>query len=329
MPLSDNSKFGIKALTQAINTIEPAPTQIRDLGIFTPQYLTTTYVDVENRNGVLQLVQSKERGVAGAPVADKTRTVRTFRIPHLPVNDVVRADDVQNVRAFGGTQAETVQEKVTDKLADAKNNLEMTREHLMLGALCGKILDADGSELYNIYNEFGLTRKTYDWALDTNTTEVGAVIDKTLAEQRAKLKGAYVTGWVALCGIDFLAALKYHESIKHMYERYRDGAAYREGNGINPIEFEHNGIKFIHYTGNFGNKAAKIKPEEAILLPVGNKLYAEYFAPGDMNETVNTKAMPYYATREKLRHDMGWSLRAQSNPLPLVLRPELVATLTV
>ena len=89
MPLSDNSKFGIKALTQAINTIEPVPTQIRDLGIFTPQYLTTTYVDVENRNGVLQLVQSKERGVAGAPVSDKTRTVRTFRIPHLPVNDVV------------------------------------------------------------------------------------------------------------------------------------------------------------------------------------------------------------------------------------------------
>ena len=47
MPLSDNSKFGIKALTQAINTIEPVPTQIRDLGIFTPQYLTSTYVDVE------------------------------------------------------------------------------------------------------------------------------------------------------------------------------------------------------------------------------------------------------------------------------------------
>lgn len=329
MPLSDNSKFGIKALTQAINKVPPQPTQIRDLGLFVPQYLTTTYVDIENRDGTLKLVQSKERGVAGAPVDDKVRTIRTFKIPHLPINDVVRADDVQNVRAFGSTQAETVQEKVTDKLADAKNNLEMTREHLMLGALGGKILDADGSELYNLYTEFGLTRKNYDWQLDTASTEVGKVIDTTLAELRAELKGAYVTGWVALCGIEFLASLKYHKSIKALYERYRDGAAYREGNaGINHIEFEHNGIKFIHYTGNFGD-GAKIKPEEAILLPVGNKLYAEYFAPGDMNETVNTRALPYYATREKLRHDLGWSLRAQSNPLPLVLRPELVATLTV
>ena len=74
MSLSDNSKFGIKALTQAVNEIEPLPTQIRDLGIFTPQYLTTTYVDIENREGVLQLVKSKERGLTGEPVADKTRT---------------------------------------------------------------------------------------------------------------------------------------------------------------------------------------------------------------------------------------------------------------
>lgn len=331
MPLSDNSKFGVKPLTQAINRVAAQPTQIRDLGIFKPEYLSTTYVDIENQDGQLTLVQSKERGQPGAPVEDKVRAIRTFRVPHLPIDDVVRADDVQNVRAFGGgTQAETVQEKVNDKLADGKAKLEMTREHLMLGALQGKILDADGTELYDIYKEFGLKRQTHDWKLDTKTTEVGLEMDKTLSAQRKLLKGAMVSGWVALCGEDFLMALKYHDKIKPLYERFRDGAAYREGKGLNPIEFEHNGIRFIHYTGDFGASGAKIKPEEAILLPLGaGKLYAEYFAPGDMNETVNTKALPYYATREKLDHDVGWSLRMQSNPLPLVLRPELVCTLTV
>ena len=47
----------------------------------------------------------------------------------------------------------------------------------------------------------------------------------------------------------------------------------------------------------------------------------------DMNETVNSIALPYYASREKMAHDKGWSLHAQSNPLPLPLRPDLVATL--
>ena len=329
MPLSDNSKFGVKALTTAINNVPATPTQIRDLGIFEPNYLTTTYVDIENQDGKLRLVQSKERGLAGEPVETKGRVIRTFKIPHLPVDDVVRADEVQDLRGFGTDKAETVQAKVDDKLADGKLNLEFTREHLMLGALQGKILDADGSEIYDLYKEFGLTRKEYDFKLATENAEIGAEMDKVLAKHRTLLKGAMVTGWVALCGIDYLTALKYHKSIKPIYERFRDGAAYRESNTLNPIEFEHNGIKFIQYTGDFGAKGAKIAADKAILIPIGRKLFSENFAPADMNATVNTKALPYYASREKLLHDKGWSLHMQSNPLPIALRPELVATLTM
>lgn len=328
MPLSSESKFGVKALTAAINKVPATPTQIRDLGIFEPQYLTTTYVNVEYREGRLNLVQSKERGESGQAVSPKSRAIKTFRIPHLPEDDVVRADDVQNLRAFGTDKAETVENVVNDKMADGKLNLEFTREHLMLGALQGKILDADGTMLYDLYKEFGLTRQTIDWKLDTKTTEVGELMDKTIAGLRTKQKGAMVTGWVALCGLDFLTALKYHDKIKPLYERYRDGAAYREGS-LNPIEFEHNGIKFIQYTGDFGAKGAKIAADQAILLPVGRKLYTEAFAPADMNATVNTRALPYYASREKLDHDKGWSLHMQSNPLPIALRPELLVTLSV
>ncbi|RPD86216.1 major capsid protein [Neisseria weixii] len=327
MPLSNDSKFGVKALTMAVNKVPATPTQIRELGIFEPQYLTTTSVDVEYQEGRLNLVQSRERGMGGQPVPKKSRNIRTFKIPHLPQDDVVRADEVQNLRAFGTEQAATVESVVNDKLADGKLNLEYTREHLMLGALQGKILDADGTVLYDLYKEFGITRNSANWKLGTKTTEVGAEIDKVITAQRAKQKGAMVTGWVALCGADFLTALKYHDKIKPLYERYQDGAAYREGS-LNPIAFEHNGIKFIQYVGDFGENGAKIDADKAILLPVGRKLYTEVFAPADMNAAVNTRALPYYASREKLQHDKGWSLHMQSNPLPVALRPELVMTLS-
>ena len=100
MILDDNSKFGMRALTEAINKIPAQPTQIRELGIFEAKYLTTTYVDIEQREGKLELVQSKPRGTAGDAVPEKARDIRTFKIPHLPVTDVVRADDVQPA-AFG------------------------------------------------------------------------------------------------------------------------------------------------------------------------------------------------------------------------------------
>lgn len=326
MPLSDDSKFGVRALSNAINRVPASPTQIRDLALFEAKPVTTTYVEIENQDGTLVLVQSKPRGSTGDSVAEKKRQTRLFQIPHLPIDDVVRADDVQNVRAVGKQEAETVEAKVNDKLSDAKLNLEYTREHLQLGALQGKILDKDGTVMYDLYKEFGLTRKTHTFALSDAKAEVGALIDKVLAEQRKQLKGAMASGWVALCGYDFVEKMKYHPSIKALYERYRDGAAYRENNPLNPIVFEHNGVKFIHYTGEFGTNA-DIKAGEAILLPVARGLYKEYFAPADMVEFSNTMGKPYYASREKAKHGKGWELHMQSNPLPMVLRPELVSTL--
>lgn len=328
MPLSDESKFGVRALSDAINRVPASPTQIRDLALFEAKSLTTTYAEVENQDGTLVLVQSKPRGSTGDSLPEKKRQTRLFQIPHLPIDDVVRADDVQNARAFGKEEAETVEAKVNDKLGDGKLGLEYTREHLQLGALGGKILDKDGDVMYDLYKEFGLTRKTHTFALSSDKTEVGALIDKVLAEQRKQLKGAMASGWVALCGYDFIEKLKYHPSIKAMYERYRDGAAYRENNQqqLNPIVFEHNGVKFIHYTGEFGT-AADIKAGEAFLLPVAKGMYKEYFAPADMVEFVQTMGKPYYASREKAKHGKGWELHMQSNPLPMVLRPELVSTL--
>lgn len=87
MPLSDNSKFGVQALTTAVNKIDPGASQIRELGIFEPEYLTTTYADIEFQDGKVHLVASKERGTAGQAVESPKRTVRTVKIPHLPIHD--------------------------------------------------------------------------------------------------------------------------------------------------------------------------------------------------------------------------------------------------
>lgn len=62
MPLSNEVNFGVRPLTDAINNLPVTPTTIRESGLFVPEYLTTTYVDVESKGNQLTLVQS-------APVA--------------------------------------------------------------------------------------------------------------------------------------------------------------------------------------------------------------------------------------------------------------------
>lgn len=333
MNLANNSAFSVQKLTEAINQIAPNPTQIRDLGIFEPKFGNKTTAMVEWKNGTLDIVKNSERGILdGDPIEQGTRKVEYFAATHLSVYDTILAEDYQNVRAFGSDELSNVKNVVREYQADAKSKIEITREHLMLGALQGKILDKDGSTIHDLYTKFGIKKPSeVSWALNSADTKVGEKMDKTLSDVRKQFKGAMVTGFVALCSPEFLTALKYHSSIEPIYIRYLDGKTYRESNGINPIELEHNGIKFIEYTGYFGEKGAKIEAGKAILLPIGRKLYTEYFAPADMASAVNTTALPYYSTMDKLggEHDLGYTIRSQSNPLPIALRPDLIVPLSV
>ena len=327
MPLSSDSSFGVVPMTKAINTLPATPTIIRELGLFKPEYETTTHVTVESKKGVLSLVGAKPRGTPGDPVATTDRGNRhSFEMLHLPKNEIVRADDVQNVRAFGSNnKAETVAEKVNDKLAQMKSDIEYTREHLMFGALSGNILDADGTPLVDIYDRFGLTRQKITWNLSGASSNVGVMIDSAVRDLSKKRGGEPVNGWIVLCSSEFMAAVVYHKTVTALYERYQDGAVYRGGS--TNVAFEHKNLKFINYDHVF-ESGLQIAAGEAIILPAGTKnTFKEFFAPADMASTVNTPALAYYASREKLGHDKGWSLEAQSNPLPLMLRPELVATL--
>lgn len=325
MPLS-SATYGVRPLTDAVNRLPASTTIIRGLDLFTPKYLTTTYFSVEQKNGVLSLVNNSPRGTPGQPAYEHRGPIHTFECLHLAKHDVVRADDVQNIRAFGTENtAETVASKVNDKLLAMKSDLEYTREHLMLGALQGKLVDANGDPLLDIYDKFGLTRQEFSFEFSKKTTNINMVIDSLKTALRKKLGGESLSGWTVLCSEAFMQSLVYHESLKAVYERYQDGALFRTAE--TNVMFAHKGIEFVQYDHVF-ESGIKISDGEAIILPKGTRsTFAEYFAPADMSDAVNTKALAYYASREKLRHDKGWDLEAQSNPLPLVLRPELVATL--
>lgn len=327
MPLSSEQIFGVQSLTEAINALPDTPSILGNLGIFKKEFKTTTYVSVERKDNTLSLVANTPRGAAGMPVKSQRFAPKTFAMMHLVKDDIVRADDVQNLRAFG-TKSTTmaVAELVNDKMTLMKADIDYTIEHARLGALKGKILDADGATVIaDLYKEFGLTRIEHNWALSNTKTKVGTLID-TYKQGIAKARrGEMVTGYVCLVSPEFMNTLISHDSVAQLYLRHQDGLVYREGN--TDVEFIHKGVKFIVYADEF-DSGLKLADDEGIILPTGTRTaFREYYAPADMNTTVNTRAAAYYASREKLKHDKGWELHAQSNPLPLVLRPDLVQTI--
>lgn len=326
MPLSSDHIFGVKSLTQSINKLPNAPHTIANLGLFKQVSLNTTYVEVEQKEGKLTLVHNQPRGAAGMPVHDTRHAPKVFKTMHLVKDDVVRADDVQNLRAFGSqSQTVAVAELVNDKLEMMKADIDYTIEHARLGALKGKILDADGrTVITDIYKEFGMTRTEHAWHLSDDKTNVHSLIDSYKLSLAKLRQGESITGYVCLVSANFMDKLINHKLVRETYLKY-DPSLYV--NASTDVSFSYKGVQFVVYADEF-ESGLKIADDEGIILPTGTRqAFAEYYAPADMNATVNTRAQAYYAMREKLGMDKGWQLHAQSNPLPLVLRPDLVQTI--
>lgn len=264
MPLSSDHIFGVTSLSESINELPATPSILNDLNIFKKEYKTTTYVSVERKENVLTLVANSPRGSAGDPIKSHRHAPKTFNMMHLVKDDIVRADDVQNLRAFGSvSQTMAVAELVNDKLSGMKADIDYTIEHARLGALKGKILDADGKTVIaDIYKEFGLTRKSVNWALSTKTTQVTALINSYKQDIGKLRRGESITGYVCLVSPAFMNALIAHESVEKYYARHQDGLTYREGN--TDVSFIHNGVKFVVYADEF-ESGLKIENDEAMI----------------------------------------------------------------
>lgn len=156
--------FNVVSLTAAINKLPYMPTRISDMGLFQEKGINTTMAAVEERDGKLGLLTSQARGVMANVNTIGLRKVRAFAVPHIPINEAVMADQVQNLRAFGSAdQTQTVATAINERLQSMKNYIDTTKEYYRVGSLQGILLDGDATTtLYNWFTEFGITQTAYN-----------------------------------------------------------------------------------------------------------------------------------------------------------------------
>lgn len=324
----DNPAFSMTALTGAINILPNNYDRLATLGLFPDKPQRFRQVAIEERNGVLTLLPTQPVGSPGTLGVRGKRQLRSFAIPHIPHDDVILPEEVQGIRAFGlDSEVQLVAQVVADHLQTMRNKHAITLEHLRFGALKGEILDADGSVLYDLYDEFGIAPPT---PVKFKFSDVNANLKKTcldvLRRIEDNLKGERCAGVQCFVGEDFFDALTSHPSVKEAYHRWQDGQALRSDMRH---AFPFAGILFEEHRGRAwtGDKVERrfINATEGHCFPLGTlDTFATYYAPADFNETANTLAQPLYAKQEPRRFDRGTDLHTQSNPLPVCHRPAVL-----
>ncbi|WP_294948580.1 major capsid protein [Sulfurivirga sp.] len=316
--------FTLTKLTASINELPYKPGRIGELGLFQEDGITTTTAVIEQYEGVLSLVEVAPRGAPAANVNDSKRKIVSMAVPHIPQRATILAAEVQNVRAFGTeNQLEGLEQVISRRLSIMKRNLEYTIESHRLSAIMGKYYDAAGNQV-SLYSTFGVSQKTVNFALATDTTEVTGKIQQVLDEIENALGGLAYDGITVICSPQFYDALIVHPKVKEAYLNY-SAAAQLRGEAI-LTEFVFNGVRFIRYRGTTD---VKVPDGQAYAFPTGvAELFITRYAPADYVETVNTVGLPYYAKMEPMDFNKGYQLEAQSNPLNICTRPRAVIKLT-
>lgn len=335
MPINnpfDDPAFNMAELTTAINILPNNYGLLEQMGLFRPQPVRTRQISIEENNGVLNLLPTKTPGSPGTEGKRGKRKLRGFSVPHIPHDDVVLPEEVQGIRAFGSEdQTQALSDIITDHLQSMRNKHAITLEYLRMGALKGIILDADGSTLLDLYQEFAITAKVVSFALGSATTDVKKKCLDVKRHIEKNLMGEVMSGIQVLVSPEFFDALTSHANVKEAYQLWNQGAALRDDMREG---FPFGSLIFKEYSAEAsdsdGNIRRFIAANEGHAFPVGTQeTFKTYFAPADFNETVNTLGKPIYVKQESRKFERGTDIHTQSNPLPMCHRPAVLVKVTV
>lgn len=299
--------FGMVELSSAVQRAPYQPRFLGDLNLFTPKRVRTTTVAVERKGGTLSLIQTSERGAPLAEGEREKRDIRDFRTLRIAKGHTLQATELQNIRAFG---SESELQSVIAEVGEIMNgytglraSIELTHERMRLGAVQGIVTDADDTELFNWFTEFGIAQPAeIDFDLDAAAPASGVVRKKCnevlRAMQRAS-EGAWVDGStyaMGLCGDAFWDDLTAHVEVRQTYLNQVGAAELRNGVATAFGKLTYGNITFVNYRGTNDNSTVAIGTDKCKFFPVNAPgAFVCGYSPAEFMPFVNTPGQDVYA----------------------------------
>jgi hypothetical protein len=341
LDIFNSNAFSVTELSMAMDLIPVQWGRLGELNVFPEESVMTTSVAIEYRNNQLYLLPARPRGGPASVGGVGRRGALPFNLLHLPHEDAVTADEIQNVRGFGlPVQMETAMNVVNRKLLTMRNKHDITLEHLRAGAMQGIIYDSDGTTvLLNLFTAFGVSQPNvyFDWA--GNSYNIVHLCNQVKRWVQDKLMGDTLDHIRAFCAPDFFDAMLNNPTVLKAYQLY---TARVEGG--NPISddytmtranraFPFGGIIWEEYRAYAGLEAADgtVTTQQFLpngtcrFVPMGTKFSMKtFFGPGTFLETVNTAGLKFYAKMAPEKYGRRWDIYSESNPLPICTKPALL-----
>lgn len=333
-------EFADDRLTETINIPPFVTGRLAQLGLFTDTPIATTYVRIGIKDGQLTIIPARERGGPANKNMSGGKSRILIDIPHFPLDDAIEPSDFQNLLAWGEDRVfETFGNVLNDKLTEIRGKHDQTHAHLDWGAVTGVILDAEGKELLDIYDEFDITQTTFDMGLGAGGTDVAQKSRALKSAVRRTLKGSPMTGIRVLASPEYFDAYTGHGSVKDAYKYFSSNTQNPNRDGLEE-GFVHAGLTIERVDEEFSKRLGDgtietgpvIPAGEARVIPMGTPFFKRYIAPPDTINDANRAPSPtdkvFVSTAER-DHGKGYDIHTESNILPVCTQPQAILRLAL
>lgn len=332
MDVFNSTAFSAISLTGNVEKMDYRPQLLGSLNLFEPMPVRTDSVFLDRRDSTLALIPTSATGAPAEELSGDGRDAVNLRTTRLAKGFTLYASEIQNMRAFGSeTELEAVETEFNRRLSRVNEDLELTLENHRLGALQGKLLDADGSVIYNYFTEMGENEASaVNFALGTDATKVRTKCQEVTRAMTRSARGSFTpaTQIHALAGDAFYDSLITHPEVEKTYQNWAAAADLRQNVAFESFTF--GGITFHNYRGTDDKSTVAIPTDECKFFPVGARdVFKVAYSPLETYEFANTLGQARYAmTVRDILRNMWVRGEVYSKPLFICQQPRVLRKAT-
>lgn len=306
-------------LTGVINKRRPVRTTVLDTHFTRRTQVASSSVQVDVIQGPEGLMVAISREAESRKAAQAVVSTQGFVIPRFSEHDFVTAGEQIMYRApgvIGGGEA--FDAIIARKLDLLRSRIDRTKEFMAIKALQGSVVDGAG----NVIATYPVPAAV---ALNTATTSPRDSFD-TAAVAIARALGVESATLTAYCGVTAYQKIRAHADVKALLQGPA-GPTMLESGELRKLD----GVTIRRISGQYVDNAGATQnflADNAVIFAAAEADFELVHGPcSGAGGTV--VLLPYYAQQSEVDDPPSTKVRAESNPLPIVNRPEAVYQLTV
>lgn len=336
--------FSFTSLTKSVNQMGYVPSTLGKIpGLLEKIPIRTEAVWIERRGYTASIIPFSARGTPASQVGSDQTDARAFKTKRIAEGSTIRSHELLNVRRFGSEiDIKDLAYEVDRRMFKVVQNMTLTEEYHLLNLVTkGKMLDSDGSTVYDWTVEFASPPKgaevlsavaTQAFAFSA-TVDDGGVRKKSNTLYRGIIRnlqmGNLPIGNVEVVGLaddTFYDGLTTSAEVRDTFKNWEAAAALRSSVGQPWQPFAFAGINYINYRGTDDNSTVAVPSGTCKFFPTGAGIFQKAIAPGEKFEDLGSEGQEKYAQIVRdVQRDQWAEVEVASYPLYVCTMPQALA----